>query len=261
VQDDQARYARQLQRLMSETGESKGAAAQAPVRIHDGLMLGLFDPDGDAAAKYSGEASPFSGRPYGENSIFATTDAKDVSEAIRGLLDNHHLGGYTIASDYGKKLVARLQGAHFERLTAHSNGATIAEALIRRGTITVDELNVVGGDRSLINRVGFQELIQSGRVKRVVVWINPGDIIPPGSSSTLISPFGPTGSLPLAAASSYVAQRLLGMNAGGDARVEYRILDGAEYTGQAMRLDPTFFDAHSLKDAYLVNMRRYFQRR
>ena len=258
VSGDQERYRQQLQQLMVEADHIQVPPPPVPRQIHEGILLGLFDPQGGAAEKYAGALSPFTGKLYGADSVFATTDAKDASEAMRGLLDNHYLGAYTLNTPYGKELIRRLQGTHFDRLVAHSNGATIAEALVRRGVIQVDELNVVGGDRSMVNQPGLQELIASGNVKRVVVWINPGDVVPAGSSAALLSPFGPAGSLPVATTAQYFAELLTGNNQGGDTRVEYRFLAGKDYKGQAMRLDN--FDAHSLRDAYLPNIRDWLRR-
>ena len=123
------------------------------------------------------------------------------------------------------------------RLTAHSNGATIAEALVRQGVITVDELNIVGGDRSLANVSELQDLLDSGKVKRVRVWINPGDPVPSISS-------GVSGRLQDEAL--YWAGRAAG--AGADrAKVEVCITDGA--VGQAPGLE-----SHYLASAYFPNM-------
>jgi hypothetical protein len=257
VSEDLQRYQDQLEALMAEVDHLKAPGVKVTRQIHEGIILGLMDPQEKVAEKYKDLRSLFTHEPYitsDANFVFATTNTNDpASEAVRGLLDNHYLGAYTLNTKYGKELVARLQGTHFDRLLAHSNGATIAEALIRRGVIKVDELNVIGGDRSMVNKLGLQELIASGTVKRVVVWINPGDVVPAGSSAALLSPFGPTGSLPVATTALYFSEYLTGANKGGDVRVEYRFLSGSKYNkGQQMRLDN--FDAHNLKDAYWPNM-------
>jgi hypothetical protein len=266
VEGDRKRFRSQLQKLMVEADKivvpvptSRLTPNPIPgTHIHDGIILGLNDPVGDVISKYGNAHSPYTGKPYDRNAIFATTDAKDGSEAVRGLMDNHYLGEYTLNNEYGKKLISQLNGTQFDRLTAHSNGATVAEALIRRGVIKVDELNIVGGDRSMINQLGYMELINSGKVKRIVVWTNPGDFVPLGSSSAILSPFGPTASLPATAASQYFAEKILGINNGGDARVTYRPLSGTHYKGQDWHLDSTIMDAHSLKDAYIPNIAAYF---
>ena len=258
IQSDQARYAGQLRELEKEIDEIIVAPPPSqPVEIHEGVMLGLFDPASEAGAKYAGAISPFTLKPLQPENIFPTSDSSNLSEAIRGLKDNHFLGRYTLNSEYGRNLVTRLQGVHFQRLIAHSNGATVSEALIRRGVIKVDELNIVGGDRSLINRLGLQELILSGRVKRIVVWWNPADIIPFGSSATFLSPFGPTGSVPIEATSQYFARVVTGDNQGA-AKVEYRVLGGEQYRNQGPADTPTM-RAHDLKNSYFENMRTYLK--
>jgi hypothetical protein len=81
-----------------------------------------------------------------------------------------------------------MSGNHYNTLYAHSNGATVSEALIRNGIITVDELHIMGGDRSMMNFDAYNELVEKGLVKKIVVWYTPGDMIPKGSSSLLLHP-------------------------------------------------------------------------
>ena len=254
VREDTKAYKSQLQKLMAETDQMKVPPPAVYGHIHEGVILGLFSPN---ESDLFGVQSPFSGKKYRDGEVFATTNVEDGSEVVRGILDNHHMGEYTLNTPYGKELVEKLNGKRFDRLVAHSNGATIAEALIRKGVISVDELNIVGGDRSLINKWGLQELIDSGKVKRVVVWVNPGDVIPPGSSCVLPTPLKATGTIPLEASAAHFARRLTSWHM-PQAEVEYRILEGAQYKGQEAHLDKTLFDAHSLKDAYLYNIKKYF---
>ena len=155
-------------------------------------------------------------------------------------------------------MIEKLGGTNFDRLIAHSNGATVTEALIRKGTITVSELNIIGGDRSLINVIGLNELIASGKVKRVVVWINPGDIIPYGTSAGLMSPLAGVRDQYIKTAADYFAEKLTGEAKGGDAKVEYRFLKGTQYHGQNLSFGKDIFDAHGL-EVYCYNMQKYFE--
>lgn len=261
VQKDRQRYDDQLQKLMNEADRKNVPSpvnTPSPVvgdRIEEGVILGLFNPESEAKS-YTGYVSSFSGKALKEGAVFATTDSDGTSEVLRGFLDNLTLGEYTLNTPYGKKLIEKLRGKHFDKLIAHSNGATVAEALIRKGVITVDELNVVGGDRSLINQPGLQELIDSGKVKNVEVWNNPGDPIPIGSSCLLPTPLKPTGSFPLAADAANMARALTGQDKGRGIKVVYHTLAGEQYVGQIMRLDN--FDAHSLK-TYFYNIGTYFK--
>jgi len=256
IRADNGRLVSQMQRLMIEADNIFVPPPAGERRVHEGVLLGLFDDDRDVMELLNGVVSPFSGRRYAAGEVRPTTDAATAHEAIRGLLDNHYLGAYTLSGEYGRRLMANIGGTHYGRLLAHSNGATIAEALIRRDVIEVDELNILGGDRSMVNAKGLQELIDSGQVKRVV-WINPGDIIPVGSSATYLSPFGPTGSFPLATTAQYFARRLTGDLKGGDIQVEYRVLEGPHYEGQTLK-PGGIFDSHAL-DVYLRNMQKYLE--
>ncbi len=232
----------QLRRLLLDVP----GVVPAPPRttFQEGIITGISVGPSAAADLQLHAKSPYSGRDYasevsqGRAAIFSFgQDDRPVSELVRGLLDSLSSGQYTLSSDAAKALVHDLQGDHFMRLTAHSNGATIAEALVRQGVITVDELNIVGGDRSLANVSELQDLLDSGKVKRVRVWINPGDPVPSISS-------GVSGRLQDEAL--YWAGRAAG--AGADrAKVEVCITDGA--VGQAPGLE-----SHYLASAYFPNM-------
>jgi tetratricopeptide (TPR) repeat protein len=146
--------------------------------VYEGIMLGLFN----YGSNHDGfkVKSPKTGNYFNEANVFCTSDRNPFKygELIRGVLDNMSIGEFTKMTPYGKELIRRLEGTHFNTLYAHSNGATFSEALILEGIITVDELHIMGGDRSMMNDEGYQRLIASGRVKKVVVWINPGDPVP-----------------------------------------------------------------------------------
>ena len=256
VREDSIHYISQLQKLMTEADHIYVPSPAKSKIIHEGIILGLFNTQEKNAVKHI--TSPFTGKQYRDDEFFATSDSVSATELLRGVADNGYLGEWTLNTDWGKKLIAKLEGTHFDRLIAHSNGATVSEALILKGIITVDELNVVGGDRSLINYFGYNELIASGKVKRVIVWINPGDIIPYGSSAGLFSTPGGLNIQYIKTASGYFMRKLTGQNEGGDAHVEYRFLNGSQYEGQELKFGKDVFAAHGL-DAYSLNMKTYFR--
>jgi hypothetical protein len=243
----------QLLSLRSDIGRIVVPPPQQRV-VHEGVILGMMNGPSDVE-ELGAEISPFSGSPsgrcgdrnctYGElvrdgrAAVYAFGDHNFLAEAVRAVLDNQTYARYTLSSERAQAVVRELNGTRFERLLAHSNGATVAEALIRANVIEVDEFNVIGGDRSLANGRALQELIDSGRVHRVRIWINPGDPIP-AISSTLLS-------LPLRYEAQYWAGVATGQNRGGDARVEYCTLNGN--VGQALSIG-----AHDLR-AYMSNMR------
>ena len=260
VKKDSSNYREQLQTLMNEVSKIKIRSPKVTRRIHEGIILGLFNTDEKNAITDTSKhvVSPFTGKTYKANEVFATSDLISARELARGVMDNSNLGEYTLNTQYGKKLIERLQGTQFDRLIAHSNGATVTEALIRKGVIKVDELNIIGGDRSLINYFGLNELIVTGKVKRIVVWVNPGDIIPIGSSAGLMSPLSGSGNQYVNAASSYFSTILTGNNKGGDSKVEYRYLKGTQYEGQDYKFGKDVFDAHGL-EIYQRNMQQFFK--
>ncbi len=106
-----------------------------------------------------------------------------------------------------------LEGARFERLWAHGRGANLAQVLLRKDLIQAEEVHLLGGDRTLVNSAGLEQLV--GRVKKLVVWLSPGDCVPMGSSAILLSAYGRA--LPLEA----VVQELTPAEG-----VEYRYLPG-----------------------------------
>lgn len=201
--------------------------------VHEGVILGMLNGPEDAQALLA-TSSPFmpdqsercGGRVctyddlvhQNRAAVFAFGERNVISDVVRAILDNQTLAQFTLAPEQGQAAIAELRGVHFERLLAHSNGATVAEALIRSGVIQVDEFNVLGGDRSLANQNGLQQLIDSGRVRRVRVWLNPGDPIPAISSTPLSWSLVREAQFWLGAAS--------GDRTGGDARVEVCVLSG-----------------------------------
>jgi hypothetical protein len=199
--------------------------------VQEGIMLGLFN----YGSHHDGlkVVSPKSKKLFNSDQIYCTSDKNPFGygELVRGVLDNLTIGEFTKMTPYGKELIQRLEGTHFNTLYAHSNGATLAEALILEGVMTVDELHVMGGDRSLANDEGYQRLIASGKVKKVVVWINPGDPVPILSS------------IPKMVKGSFKESHQALMTVVGiekekkynkNSSVEYHYLKGEEYKGQSL---------------------------
>jgi hypothetical protein len=227
--------------------------------IKDGVMLGLFNTQGSNQIKSMRLRNPFTGEAIKDDEFFATTDSDSWMEMFRGLMDNEFLGKFTLNTDYGKKLVQQLDGTHFNRLIAHSNGATVSEALIREGVIEVDELDIIGGDRSLVNYNGYSDLINSGKVKKIVVWVNPADIIPLGSSAINLTPQAKDRDEYQNTLNSFITYKLTGPGK-VNPKVEYRYLKGDQYLmGQEYSFNKEhFWDSHSLF-AYFENIKKYNQ--
>lgn len=256
VRNDSAHYKEQVQKLMDDV-KMNVHLFKFKKKIHEGVVLGLFNTNEVNAItdKNKSVVSAFTDKSYKPGEYFATSNKLSAEELLRGIVDNSSLGEYTLNTEHGRKLIEQLEGTQFDRLIAHSNGATVSEALIRKGVISVNELNIIGGDRSLINYFGLNELITSGKVKRIVVWVNPGDIIPYGTTAGLLAPT--MAGHYTKTAQDYLLAKFSGESKGGDAGVEYRYLKGTQYKGQDLKFGKDVFDAHGL-EVYQYNMKQYF---
>ncbi|HEY5997229.1 MAG TPA: hypothetical protein VIU29_09410, partial [Candidatus Deferrimicrobiaceae bacterium] len=111
--------------------------------------------------------------------------------------------------------------------------------------IRVNELNIVGGDASLAKKGTYQELVDSGKVKRVVVWVNVNDPVPWVTSAVA----------PLESMSSDIneveslARKVIGAPATG---VEYRLMPAAGRKGDGI------FGGHYLEEAYNPAIANWF---
>ncbi len=83
--------------------------------------------------------------------------------------------GFSLAGPKAKSELTKLKDKKFNRLIAHSNGATVVECLLNDSLIEVKELNIIGGEKSLLNGQALQRLLDNGTVKRVVLWIKLDD--------------------------------------------------------------------------------------
>jgi hypothetical protein len=238
-----------LVKQMQEARIDAGAAAAHARIVHEGVFLGLLTNQQDADDLLAHDTSPFAARSYremqrkGEVMALSFGTGADFSKEIeRGIADHLSLGRYTLSQDRVAAVVHALNGTRFDRLIAHSNGATIAEALLRADIIRAGELDIAGGDRSLVNYDSLKELIESGRVERVVVWLNPGDPIPIATGSETSRELEV-----LRAAEHYMVDKY---NNRPDAKVQYRYMLGRQYKGQEIA-----FTSHYLREAYFPNMR------
>ncbi len=166
---DRTKFKTQLQRLEAIKSKVPPLGFNAKKIVESGFMLGIFNEETEYLLNPDKLKDPATGNSYKEGEFFAGTDKVSGFELCRALLDSWTIGEYTLSTDYGKKLVQRINGTHFKILIAHSNGATITEALIRNGHIKVDELNIIGGDRSLMNIDGYNELTKKYGVKKIIV--------------------------------------------------------------------------------------------
>ena len=177
-----------------------------------------------------------------------TDDATQVAKEGARVLGDHLTDGLlSLRTPEGAEALEKLWGKEFDRLIAHSNGSPIAEALIESGVIKVNELNIVGGDRSLLNGHRLQKLLEEGKVKRIVVWVNVNDPVVWGSSIDQLRFYERT-----ATALEHIARKVTGDIASGDTRVQYRFMVGdAPSKGD-------LFAQHRIETAYYPNIAKYF---
>ena len=174
-------------------------------KVHEVVILGFGTDNNDANRMAEHGASPFSnGKSYAsmiDAANRALAEGKEgmggavvvsfgtekgekmgviygVKETGRVLGDHVFNGAISLNTPQARDALAKISGKECDRLVAHSNGATVAEALIREDRIRVNELDIVGGDMSLVKQGAYQELVDSGKVKRVVVWLHPYDPVP-----------------------------------------------------------------------------------
>jgi hypothetical protein len=243
-----ARYQAELMAIVPPPRESRYE------KVHEGVILGFGTTPDDAKSMMEDGVSCFNGKSYrsindaaeraqaagkpgvggavvvsfgseGMREPFGGKQVKDadfyVDEALRVAADHVTDGAASLHTPQARAALERMSGKEFDRLAAHSNGATVAEALIRNGSIRVNELDVIGGDMSLAKRGAYQDLVDSGKVKRVVVWANLNDPVPWGTSAAPLELAKTAGST-----LETVARKVIGASTAG---VEYRLMWGGDH--------------------------------
>lgn len=255
LNDDKTKYKTQLQKLEAIKTKVPPLGFKKERKVKSGCMLGLFNKESEYWFDTTKLKDPRTGLYFKPGEFFAGTDRITSFELYRGLFDSWSIGKFTLWTEYGKNLVERINGTHFETLIAHSNGATITEALIRAGHIKVDELNIIGGDRSLLNNDGYDELIKEYGVKKIIVWVNPNDLVPVGSSAlkTFKNSITYNGDYDILF-NKYLNKSIKGSGQ-DNPNIEYRFLEGPDYgaCGQS------YINSHGY-DCYFENMKIYWEK-
>lgn len=159
--------------------------------FNEGVVLSMYAEQEAEIALENSLTSPFTGVTYKEmiaNRQKNMTDSgvvivsfvmpkqqNDPMElASRG--DSHVPSEvFSLAGPNAKMELNKLKDKNFNRLIAHSNGATVVECLLNDSLIEVKELNIIGGEKSLLNGQALQQLLDNGTVKRIVLWIKLDD--------------------------------------------------------------------------------------
>jgi hypothetical protein len=240
-------------------------------KVHEMVVLGFGTDSRDAEAMMKDGVSPWSGKTWasmndpakkggaGSGAVvvsFGTGPEKKgvgygLAESGRVVGDHLTDGAVSVNSPQARKALAQIAGKECDRLVAHSNGASVVESLIREDLVRVNELNIVGGDASLAKKGHYQELVDSGKVKRVVVWVNLNDPVPWGTSldAGRLAESG-------ADAMESLARKAVGAPASG---VEYRYMWGADqripgkpegFLGSAKRAAESLIAAHYVESSY-----------
>ena len=244
VGEEQDIYKSQLDKLRKNMNGVVPPLSKSTINIHEGVILGTTNTEECNKIVKLNLKSPFNDSAQ---HVFATSVDSSNWDFKRAVLDNFTYGQYTInQTAYGRELAKKLNGTHFDRLIAHSNGGTVADALIQENIITVEELDIIGGDHSYVNWSEYNALIASGKVKRIVVWINPGDPVPMGTSLA-----GLFHTVKFAKyLGEYIANEVAGSQGGHN--VEYHILRDPKYQCGEGKFGP-----HGI-DCYFNNMKKYF---
>ena len=158
--------------------------------FNEGVILSMY---AEQEAKTLGDSlkSPFTGVPYKEMTMNRQKNMTDSGVVIVSFVmpkpqndpleaasrrDDHVPSEiFSLSGPNAKTELNKLKDKKFNRLIAHSNGATVVECLLNDSLIEVKELNIIGGEKSLLNGQALQQLLDNGTVKRIVIWIKLDD--------------------------------------------------------------------------------------
>lgn len=171
------RYDRRLtNRLRYEMDHVRVPSPARRARFQAVLFLGTGNSPAEAlAALREKTPNPFTGRPFDNVLAFGKAGfAADLPRAI----EDHALAEAGLLSQESMTHLNELRGARIEEVVAHSNGATVAEMLIRNDLILgVKRFSILGGDAALLKLPQLQALaIEKGI--QIRVYANQGDVVP-----------------------------------------------------------------------------------
>ncbi len=181
LKQDKARVQQELTKINIKKQKTK-------MQLKEGVVLSMYtEPDSNKTLEDSLK-SPFTGITYKE--MISQIDADsgfvivsfvmpkkaNTTKNAASSKDGHVPSEiFSLSSPKAKAELNKLKDKKFNRLIAHSNGATVVECLINDSLINVKELNIIGGEKSLLNGQALQHLLDNGSVKRIVVWIKLND--------------------------------------------------------------------------------------
>jgi hypothetical protein len=212
------------------------------------LILGMSSDYAEAARLRATQVSPLSLRPFTTVVSFGKPGASFSEELGRAHRDHDTRGEFSLSLPQAEPAIAALRGKYAERAFVHSNGASVAEALLNRDVFRAKELHIIGGDRSLANGPALQTLVDSGRVDKVVVWAIDKDPVPIGT--VLPEQKG------LSSLIQDLAKRAVNATTGIDATpgVEYRILRALVEDDRSLPILDRILQFHDVQKAYFPAM-------
>ncbi|MES2140807.1 MAG: hypothetical protein V4511_13955 [Bacteroidota bacterium] len=178
-------------KIRQELTKIKTKKLKTKTSFNEGIVLSMYAEQELTKKLEDSLKSPFTGMMYKEmteNREKNMTDSgvvivsfvmpKQQNDPLAAASQNDgHVPSevFSLAGPKAKAELNKLKDKKFNRLIAHSNGATVAECLLNDSLIEVKELNIIGGEKSLLNGQALQRLLDNGTVKRVVLWIKLDD--------------------------------------------------------------------------------------
>lgn len=184
LKQDKVRIQQELTKINTKKQKNK-------IAYNEGVVLSMYTEQEANKAIEDSLKSPFTGVRYKEIDANRQKNMSDSGFVIVSFVmpkkendpmdlaskkdENKPSEEFSLGTPRTKAELNKLKDKKYNRLIAHSNGATVVECLLTDSIIEARELNIIGGEKSLLNGQALQHLIDNGTVKRVVVWIKLDD--------------------------------------------------------------------------------------
>ncbi len=192
IVDEKIKFKQDKVKIRQELTKINIKKQKTKTSFNEGVVLSMYAEQETDKILEDTLTSPFTGITYKEmnaaNRQQNMTDSRvvivsfvmqkivnDPMEVASRRDDHVRAETFSLAGPKTKTELIKLKDKKFNRLIAHSNGATVVECLINDSLIEVTELTIIGGEKSLLNGQALQQLLDNGTVKRVVVWIKLDD--------------------------------------------------------------------------------------
>ena len=235
--------------IQQELTKIKSQKQKSKIPFEEGVILSMCDGMNQTNTLEDSLKSPFTGVCYknlGTGVVFVSFSGPIIQTndwiVAGSKVENQsepESNSFSLASTEAKTALNELKEKKFNRLIAHSNGATVAECLLKDSLVEIKELNIIGGDKSLINGPALQQLLDNGLVKRIVVWINlndPNTWVVPVDNAKMIE--RTTNFFTYKNKFKWEESKL------GDSKVEYKWILGKNSLNALSEHDPEFVNAY-----------------